>query len=63
MGGIDHNNKVLNDCWFYSGVKQVFEKFETELDWKELRGAKAASINKKRVYLLSGGTSEKYKAI
>ena len=29
MGGIDQNNEVLNDCWFYSGTKQLFEKFES----------------------------------
>ena len=63
MGGIDQNNEVLNDCWFYNGTKQIFEKVDLDLDWNELRGAKAIGIHKKKVYLLSGATSSKYKAI
>jgi hypothetical protein len=34
MGGIDKNNEVLEDCWYYSGSKQLFEKFESGIDWK-----------------------------
>lgn len=36
---------------------------KTGIDWSELRGAKAVSINGRCVYLLAGSQSKKYKGI
>lgn len=62
LGGVNEDNEVVTDTWYYQAEKQCFQKLELELDYNELRGCQGVSTTQERLYVL-GRNSKKYKAL
>lgn len=45
LGGITNNNEVVEDCWYCNNDKQTFTKIRLNIEYQDLRGAKACSLS------------------
>ncbi len=62
LGGITSNNEVVEDCWYCNNDKQTFTKIRLNIEYQDLRGAKACSLSGEKFYIMAGN-SKNYKAI
>ena len=62
LGGSNKDNEVVEDCWYCNNDKQTFTKIYLDIDYKDLRGARASSLMGENIYVMAGSNTN-YKAL
>lgn len=62
LGGIDKDNKVIDDCWYCNSDQHTFSKIRLEISYQDLRGGKGCSLGGQMLYVMAGN-SQNYRAL